>query len=63
MLDYKMQLTNEEKEILNGSQGETMAKIMKTLVMYGDTFGADSLVEVTSEGGQYFAFSALFRYL
>lgn len=51
MLDYKMQLTNEEKEILNGSQGETMAKIMKTLVMYGDTFGADSLVEVTSEGG------------
>ncbi|HOH70204.1 MAG TPA: aconitase X, partial [Sedimentibacter sp.] len=46
-----MHLTEDEKDILNGSQGETMAKIMKTLVMYGDTFGADSLVDVTSDAG------------
>ena len=44
-----MKLTKEQKEILNGSQGETMAKVMKTLVMYGQTFGADKLVPITSE--------------
>ncbi|MBQ7100168.1 MAG: DUF521 domain-containing protein, partial [Clostridia bacterium] len=35
-----MQLTPDEIEILNGAKGETMAKVMKTLVMYGDAFGA-----------------------
>ena len=44
-----MQLTPEQQAILNGSKGETMAKVMKTLVMYGETFGADKLVPVTSE--------------
>ena len=44
-----MYLTDEQQEILNGSKGETMAKVMKTLVMYGDTFGADKMVPVTSE--------------
>jgi len=44
-----MFLTPEQQAILNGSQGETMAKVMKTLVMYGDTFGADKMVPVTSE--------------
>ena len=44
-----MILTPEQQEILNGSKGETMAKVMKTLVMYGETFGADKLVPVTSE--------------
>ncbi len=43
-----MILTEKQQEILNGSQGETMAKVMKTLVMYGETFGADKMVEVTS---------------
>jgi len=41
-------LTDEQQAILNGSQGETMAKVWKTLVMYGDTFGADKMVPVTS---------------
>lgn len=44
-----MYLTQEQQAILDGSQGETMAKVMKTLVMYGQTFGADKLVPVTSE--------------
>ena len=44
-----MFLTPEQQAILNGSKGETMAKVMKTLVMYGETFGADCLVPVTSE--------------
>ena len=44
-----MILTPEQQAILDGSKGETMAKVMKTLVMYGETFGADKLVPVTSE--------------
>ena len=44
-----MFLTDEQQAILNGSKGETHAKVMKTLVMYGETFGADKLVPVTSE--------------
>ena len=44
-----MILTPEQQEILNGAKGETMAKVMKTLVMYGETFGADKMVPVTSE--------------
>ncbi|MBR5125128.1 MAG: DUF521 domain-containing protein [Oscillospiraceae bacterium] len=44
-----MYLTDEQQAILNGSQGEVMAKVMKTLVMYGETFGADKMVPVTSE--------------
>ena len=44
-----MYLSSEQQAILDGSKGETMAKVMKTLVMYGETFGADKLVPVTSE--------------
>ena len=44
-----MYLTPEQQAILDGSKGETMAKVMKTLVMYGETFGADKLVPVSSE--------------
>ena len=43
-----MYLTPEQQAILNGEKGETMAKVMKTLVMYGEAFGADKLVSVTS---------------
>ena len=44
-----MKLTDEQLAILNGEQGETMAKVMKTLVMYGDAFEAEKLVPITSE--------------
>ena len=44
-----MFLTDEQQAILNGSKGETMAKVMKTLVMYGETFNADKMVPVTSD--------------
>ena len=44
-----MYLTSEQQAILDGAKGETMAKVMKTLVMYGDAFGADKMVSVTSE--------------
>ena len=44
-----MKLTEKQQEILNGAQGETMAKVMKTLVMYGEAFGAEEMVPVTSK--------------
>ena len=43
-----MILTPEQQAILDGSKGETLAKVMKTLVMYGEAFGADKMVPVTS---------------
>ena len=50
-MDYKMELTAEQLAMLNGEQGETMAKVVKTLVMYGEAFGATKMVPVTSEKG------------
>ena len=44
-----MKLTEEQQAILNGSQGETMAKVMKTQVMFGEAFGAEKLVPVSSK--------------
>jgi len=43
-----VELTKEQEAILQGSKGETMAKVMKTLIMYGEIFGAQKLVPVTS---------------
>ena len=44
-----MILTKEQQAILDGQQGETLAKVMKTLVMYGDAFEAEKLVPITSK--------------
>ena len=44
-----MRLNAEQQAILDGSKGEVMAKVMKTLVMYGDAFGAEEMVPVTSK--------------
>lgn len=44
-----MFLTEEQQAILNGSKGETMAKVMRTLVLYGQAFNAEKLVPVTSK--------------
>lgn len=46
-----IKLTAEQQAILDGKKGETMAKVMKTLVMYGEAFGATEMVPVTSEKG------------
>ena len=43
-----MILTDEQQAILDGSRGETMAKVMKTLVMFGEAFHAEKMVPVTS---------------
>ena len=51
MYQYKMNLTEEQKDILSGKQGEVKAKVMETIVRYGDMFEATELVPVTHGEG------------
>ncbi len=44
-----MKLTPEQQDILDGKMGEAKAKVMETLVRYGELFGADSMVKVTGK--------------
>ena len=44
-----MELTKEQSAILNGEKGETLAKVMQSVVRYGELFGATKLVPVTSK--------------
>ena len=44
-----MKLTPEQQAILDGGKGEVLAKVMKTMVKYGEAFGAEELVPVTSK--------------
>ncbi len=44
-----MNLTKEQQEILDGAKGDVLARVMQTLVRYGELFGADSMVPVTGE--------------
>ena len=46
-----MQLTEQQQAMLDGAQGKALAKVMKTLVMYGETFGATRMVPVNSDYG------------
>lgn len=44
-----MILTEQQQAILNGEKGDVLAKVMKTLVMYGEAFGAEKMVPVSSK--------------
>ena len=44
-----MILTKEQQAILDGERGETLAKVMKTIVMYGEAFEAEKLVPVSAK--------------
>ena len=48
-MEYKMNLTDEQRAILNGEKGETLKKVMETLVRYGEVFGATRMVPITSQ--------------
>ena len=43
---HQMALTREEQDIMNGSKGELMAKIMKIIVAHGNAFFAEKLVDL-----------------
>jgi hypothetical protein len=47
MKEFKMELTGVEKEILEGKKGETLRKVMETVVRFGEAFGARRLVPIT----------------
>lgn len=49
MLNPQMNLTDEQQALLSGEKGETLAKVMETLIRYGELFGADRMVPVTSK--------------
>lgn len=42
-----MTLTPDEQSILDGKQGNALAKAMKSIVIYGETFGATRLVNIS----------------
>lgn len=44
-----MKLTKEQQAILDGSKGDTMAKVMRTMVQFGELFGATKMVPITSK--------------
>ena len=44
-----MQLTEQQQHILNGGEGETLKKVLQTLIRYGEVFGATKMVPVTSK--------------
>ena len=46
-----MKLTQEQQAILDGARGETMAKVVETLVAYGETFRAERMVPITGQYG------------
>lgn len=50
-----MKLTSEEKRILNGERGETLQKIMKSLVEFGELNGATKFAQLSNDG--YFSLS------
>jgi len=43
-----MELTKEEESILAGNEGEMLSKLMRLLVELGDSYGAESLIEIKS---------------
>lgn len=49
MMAYKMKLTASQEAVLNGSKGDVMAKVMETMIRYGELFGAESMVPVTGK--------------
>ena len=46
-----MILTREQQALLDGAKGETMAKVMKTLVAFGDAFDAQRMIPITGKYG------------
>ena len=43
---HQMALTKEEQDILDGKKGKALAKVMKTVVAFGNAFGAEKLVDL-----------------
>ncbi|MCH5197786.1 MAG: DUF521 domain-containing protein [Oscillospiraceae bacterium] len=44
-----MQLNQELTAVLNGEKGKTLQKVLQTMMRYGELFGADSMVPISSK--------------
>ncbi len=45
-----IQLSKEERDILQGAKGSVLQKVMKTVVLYGEALGAEQLVDIEGQG-------------
>ena len=43
-----MQLNQELRSVLEGGKGATLQKVLQTMMRYGELFGADEMVPITS---------------
>jgi len=50
LTSLKIKLTNNERDLLHGSQGPIMQKIMGTVVLYGEALEAERLVNIEGPG-------------
>jgi len=48
--NLNINLTQEERATLEGSQGPTMQKVLETVVLYGEALGAEKLVDIEGDG-------------
>ncbi len=55
---FQMALTPEEQAILNGEQGPTLQKVMRSVVTYGQIFEADRLVPISGAPHMVTSFGA-----
>jgi predicted aconitase len=46
----RLELTQEERDILRGRQGPVLQKVMETVVLYGEALGAERLVDIDGNG-------------
>ena len=54
-----MTLTPEEQKILNGDSGTLMAKIMKSVVLYGEAMGATKMIPISGPAHAVISFAPI----
>ena len=45
-----IEISPEERDILQGKQGPVLQKVMETVVLYGEALGAERLVDIDGDG-------------
>ncbi len=54
----KIQLSQDERDILRGSRGSVLQKIMETVVLYGEALNAEKLIPIEGPGHFVISFSS-----
>jgi len=52
-----LRLTPEEEDVLAGSEGPVLQKVMRTVVQYGEALGAERLVDISGDGHLVIAYA------